>query len=136
MTTKRTVSIDEIYSQGRRFPRGQTRDVGARESIAREPKFETSNSRNRVHNSNENQDPEDKYDAGYLNDCSGWLRGARGVPTCENETAENYPQGNFDKGQSYRRPDKGNDWGSGSDHREPFVKPERITVNAKQRRND
>jgi hypothetical protein len=121
MARRPWTSVEEHFASRHR-PYSKNVDPGARNRIEREPPMETSNSRNRVHNSNENQDVEDRYDRGYLNDASGWVRGARGVPTCENETAENYPQGNFDKGQSYRRPDKGNDWGSGSDT-QPLRKP-------------
>jgi hypothetical protein len=41
-----------------------------------------------------NQFPEDKKGAKYLNDASGWVRGAKGEPTCYQEDATNYP--NFD----------------------------------------
>ena len=49
--------------------------------------------------SQKNQAPEDRHASNYSNDCSGWVRGARGQPTGNNETAENKPSG-FDKGQS------------------------------------
>jgi hypothetical protein len=64
---------------------------------------------------NRNQDPEDFHGPGYSNDASGWVRGA-------GEDATTKP--GFDKGQSYRRADKGDDWGSGHD---PAIirKPER-----------
>jgi hypothetical protein len=58
--------------------------------------------------------PEDQHGPGYSNDASGWVRGARGEPTGNNETATNKPSG-FDRGNSWRRADKGNDWGSGHD---------------------
>jgi hypothetical protein len=116
MARRPWTSVEEHFASRHR-PLGRNVDPNARNRIEREPKFETGNSRNRVHNSNENQDAEDRYDAGYLNDCKGWVRGAPTgkAPSGNNETAEDYPQGNFDKGQSYRRADKGNDWHSGSD---------------------
>jgi hypothetical protein len=111
MTTKRTVSVDEVYSEGRRFPRGQTRDVGSRESIARSPAFEPAargTAFNRVFNENTVQDPEDRHDekARYSNDASGWTRGARGQPTGNNEDGTGYPGGNFDRGNAWRSPTK------------------------------
>jgi hypothetical protein len=58
----------------------------------------------KVERSNEPQDIEDRHDTKYNNDASGWVRGsASGEPTCKNETATNYPQGNFDKGNAWRR---------------------------------
>jgi len=58
------------------------------------------NKENRVFNENTVQDPEDKHDAKYDNDASGWVRGAAGVPTCKNETAEGKPS--FDKHKAGR----------------------------------
>jgi hypothetical protein len=111
MARRPWTSVEEHFASRHR-PYGRNVDPNARNRIEREPSFETSNSRNRVHNSNVNQDPEDKYSAGYLNDCRGWVRGARsGEPSGFGETGESKPA--FDKGQSYRRADKGNDWGSG-----------------------
>jgi hypothetical protein len=74
----------------------------------------------------ENQFWEDRHDekARYTNDAKGWVRAARGEPGCNDETAENYPGGGYDKGNSWRLGrEKSLDWGSGSDHREKFVKP-------------
>ena len=48
-----------------------------------------------AHNTNVNQAPEDQHGPGYDNDCSGWVRGARGEPTGNNETAEGKPS--FDR---------------------------------------
>jgi hypothetical protein len=59
-------------------------------------------SEKKVERSNEPQDIEDKHDVKYRNDSQGWTRGALGVPTCKNETATNYPQGNFDKKNVWR----------------------------------
>ena len=75
-----------------------------------------------AHNTNTNQAPEDQHGVRYDNQTSGWVRGARGEPTGNNETATGKP--GFDKGQSYRSADKGDDWGSGHD---PAIirKPER-----------
>jgi hypothetical protein len=126
-------SVEEHYASRHR-PYGRNVDPSARNRIAREPAFETASAK-AAFNKPDVQDPEDRHDAGYRNDSQGWTRGARGVPTCENETAENYPQGNFDKGQSYRRADKGNDWGSGSDTQQQR-RPERITTTPHQRRDD
>jgi hypothetical protein len=103
---KRSMSVEEHYSVGRIHPRGRVTDDGAENSISRSPSMKS----NEVQR---NQAPEDAHGPGYSNDCSGWTRGARGEPTGNNETAEGKPS--FDKGQSYRRADKGNDWGSGSD---------------------
>jgi hypothetical protein len=104
---KRTTSVDELYSEGRHYPRGQNRDPQPRQRIPHEPPLETGNSRG-AFNRNTNQDPENKHDAGYLNDCEGWVRGAPTgkAPSGNNETAEDYPQGNFDKGSSWRLKDK------------------------------
>jgi hypothetical protein len=114
MARRPWTSVEEHFASRHR-PYGRNVDPNARNRIEREPKFETSNSRNRVHNSNENQDVEDRYGAGYLNDASGWVRGARGEPTGNNEDATNYPGGNFDKSGAWRRPDKGNTWDSPGD---------------------
>jgi hypothetical protein len=45
------------------------------------------------------QNPEDQRDVGYSNRTKGWVRGAPEgkEPTMHNETAEDYPDGNFDK---------------------------------------
>lgn len=64
-----------------------------------------------AYNSNVNQDPEDKHGPKYDNDASGWLRGATGVPTGKNETAENKPSG-FDKGNAWRKGREGINHGS------------------------
>jgi hypothetical protein len=42
-----------------------------------------------------NQFPEDKKGAKYLNDASGWVRGAKGEPDCYHEDGAGYP-GGFD----------------------------------------
>lgn len=57
----------------------------------------------KVLRNNEPQDIEDQHGPGYNNDASGWVRGAQGVPTCNDETATNYPDGNFDKGNAWRK---------------------------------
>ena len=115
MVDRKTTSVDELYSRGRSFPHGQNRDAGARRATPYEPSMKS-------HEVQRPQSPEDQHDVGYDNRTSGWVRGARGEPTGNNETAEGKPS--FDKGQSYRRSDKGNDWNSGSD---PAIirKPER-----------
>jgi hypothetical protein len=107
--TKR--SVDDLYG-GRSFPRGRVRD-GSHHRIESEPSMESAAANRMAHNTNTNQAPEDRHASNYRNDSSGWVRGARGQPTGSNETAEGKPS--FDKGQSYRRSDKGLDWNSGSD---------------------
>ena len=109
----RKTSVDEMYANRHR-PYGQVRD-GSHRRIEHEPSMKS-------HEVQRPQSPEDQHDVGYDNRTSGWVRGARGEPTGNNETAEGKPS--FDKGQSYRRSDKGNDWNSGSD---PAIirKPER-----------
>jgi hypothetical protein len=107
-------SVDDLY-RDRSFPNGQVR--------GRHPLPPRDSGYSRHEEIQKNQAPEDRHASNYSNDCSGWVRGARGQPTRNNETAENKPSG-FDKGQSYRRADKGDDWGSGHD---PAIirKPER-----------
>lgn len=83
---------------------------------------------------NRPQDVEDRHDdqsspRGYYNDvpADSWLRGggaggATGKP-------------GFDKGQSYRRADGGNNWHSQTPpDKVSFVKPEPVTANKQQRR--
>jgi hypothetical protein len=113
MVDRKTTSVDELYANRHR-PYGQVRD-GSHRRIEHEPSMKS-------HEVQRNQFPEDAHSPTYSNDCSGWVRGARGQPTGNNETAEGKPS--FDKGQSYRRADKGDDRGSGHD---PAVirKPER-----------
>jgi hypothetical protein len=107
--TKRTVSVDQLYSEGRHFPRGQNRDPQSRQRIPHEPNM-TARDQHR------NQMPEDQHGPGYDNGTSGWVRGARGEPTMQNETAANYPDGNFDRGNSWRLGrEKSLNWHSGSD---------------------
>jgi hypothetical protein len=113
MADRKTTSVDELYSRGRSFPHGQSRDAGARRSIPHTSPMESAAAKRMAHNTNTNQAPEDFHDVKYDNDTSGWVRGARGEPTGFNETATGKPS--FDKGNSWRRADKGNDWGSGSD---------------------
>jgi hypothetical protein len=78
------------------------------------------------------QDPEDRHDnrsspRGYDNDHrDDWVRG-------RDENATGKP--GFDFGNSWRRRDGGLDQRSGSDTQQQR-RPERIVVNAKQRRND
>ena len=115
MVDRKTTSVDELYSRGRSFPHGQNRDTGARRSTPYEPSMKS-------HEVQHPQSSEDQHDVGYDNRTSGWVRGARGEPTGNNETAMGKP--GFDKGQSYRRADKGNDWGSGHDPA-TIRKPER-----------
>ena len=100
---KRTTTVEEHYSRGRAYPTiPRHADEGAENSIKREPSFNTQGAlRN-----NRPQDPEDFHGPGYSNDASGWVRGA-------GEDATTKP--GFDKGQSYRRADKGDDWHSGHD---------------------
>lgn len=54
-----------------------------------------------AHNSHENQDPEDRHDAKYDNDATGWVRGAKGEPTGKNEDATGKPF--FDKDNAWRK---------------------------------
>ena len=54
-----------------------------------------------------NQYPEDRHDGNYDHDASGWVRGARGEPTGNNEDATGKPM-RFDRGNSWRRAGKGN----------------------------
>ena len=124
MVDRKTTSVDELYANRHR-PYGQVRD-GSHRRIESEPAMESAAANRTAHNTNTNQAPEDQHGPKYDNDCSGWVRGARGEPTGNNETAEGKPS--FDKGQSYRRADKGNDWGSGHD---PAIirKPEPNTPN-------
>ena len=54
-----------------------------------------------VFNKNTNQAPANMHDTKYDNDASGWVRGAKGEPTCKNEDATGKP--GFDKGNAWRR---------------------------------
>jgi hypothetical protein len=108
MVERKTTSVDELYSRGRSFPHGQNREPGARRSLPHEPSMKS-------HEVQPPQSPEDQHASNYDNRTSRWVRGAKGEPTGFNETATNYPGGNFDRGNSWRRADKGNDWNSGSD---------------------
>jgi hypothetical protein len=95
MTHRKTTSVDELYSKGRSFPRGQNRDPQSQQTIRHEPPFAD-------HEVQGNQFFEDAHDRGYDGQPSGWVRGARGEPTMQNETATNYPNGNFDRENSWR----------------------------------
>lgn len=101
MAPRKTTSVDHVYSHGRTFPHGRVRDEGAQHRIAHDPA--------RYHDHNEvqaPQAPENSHGPSYSNDVPhSWLTGGGGdgmKPT-------------FDRGNSWRRADKGNDWGSGSD---------------------
>ena len=134
MADRKTTSVDALYTEGRHFPRGQNRDPRSPTRVEHSPSLEPK--RGGAFNSNAVQDPEDSRDRGYNNDCRGYVRGAKGEPTGFNETATNYPGGNFDKGSSWRLKDKGNDWNSGSDPaviRRPVGGP--VTANKKQMRD-
>jgi hypothetical protein len=136
---KHRMTVEEHYSVGRVHPRGKVVDDGAENSIRREPAFETGNRPGAAFNKDTVQDPEDKPDfsrTSRFNDCSGWVRGSRsGEPSMSGENGEGKP--GYDRGSSWRLGrEKSLNWNSGSDHRDAFVKPERIVVNAKQRRND
>jgi hypothetical protein len=102
---KHRMTVEQHYTEGRHHPYGRNTDDDAERSIRRSPSMESASAK-AAFNKNTNQDPEDKYDAGYLNDASGWVRGAKGEPTGFNETATNYPGGNFDRGNSWRSPTK------------------------------
>jgi len=107
MAHNKPPSVSELYSVGRVRPYGQ-----ARERVQRQPDAARYHQHGEIEKP---QMPEDQHGPGYDNDCSGWVRGsARGEPTGYHETGENKP-GGFDKGGSWRRPDKGNDWHSGHD---------------------
>jgi hypothetical protein len=114
MADRKTTSVERHFTEGRRYPRGRNMDPGADLSVRRSPAFETGNRPGRAFNSDRPQDAEDMHDVGYANDASGWVRGAKGQPTGFNETATNYPDGNFDRSNAWRSrdgsihgPDKG-----------------------------
>ena len=102
---KRTMSVEQHYTEGRHHPYGRNMDFDADRSIKREPSLEPK--RGGAFNRNDVQDPEDAHDnsrtARYDNDASGWVRGARGEPTGFDETATGKPS--FDKGNAWRQPD-------------------------------
>jgi hypothetical protein len=133
MARRPWTSVEEHFASRHR-PYGRNVDPNARNRIEREPAFESASAK-AAFNENTVQDPEDRHGAKYDGDASGWVRGAKGEPTGFNETGENYPGGNFDRGSAWRQPDK-TIHGPDAGDRTEFVKPERITVNAKQRRND
>jgi hypothetical protein len=131
MTTKRTVSTDELYREGRSFPRGQNRDVGSRYRVECEPSLEPK--QGEAWNRNTVQDAENKHDdrsspRGYHNDVADdWRRGGgKGGAT---------DKPGFDFGASYRRANKGDDWNSTTQaDKVSFVRPEPVGPNAKQMR--
>ena len=111
--TKR--SVDDMYG-GRSFPHGRVRD-GANHRVESEPAMESASARDTAFNKNTNQAPEDQHSPGYSNDVANdWRRGG-GVGGATGKPG-------FDKGQSYRRSDRGDNWNSGHD---PAIirKPER-----------
>jgi hypothetical protein len=101
MTRRPWTSVEEHFASRHR-PLGRNVDPNARNRIEREPSFEPGNRPGNAFNSDRPQDPEDKHDSKYAGDASGWVRGAKGEPTGYNETATNYPDGNFDRGNSWR----------------------------------
>jgi hypothetical protein len=124
-----TKLINDLYAHGRTYPREKPAEWPARpavnDAIARQGRHV---SRNDPFNENTNQHPENFKAPNYQNDCSGWVRGAPNgqKPTGNNSDATRL---HFDRGGSWRRPDGGNDWHSGSQHRldkspKPF-KPEK-----------
>jgi hypothetical protein len=122
--TKR--SVDDLYG-GRSFPHGRLRD-GSHRHIESEPSLEPKGG---AFNRNDVQDVEDRHDnsktARYDNQVAdNWLRGGH-------EDATSKP--GYDHDPVWKRANKGDTWNSPGDRTE-FVKPERVTVNAKQRRND
>jgi hypothetical protein len=104
MARRPWTSVEEHYASRHR-PYGQNVDSGARNRIEREPAAE---SKGPALRNNRPQDIEDQHSPNYSNEVSNdWRRGggqggATGKP-------------GFDKGHSYRRADKGNNWGSGHD---------------------
>ena len=121
MARRSWASVEEHFASRHR-PYGRNVDPNARARVEREPKFESGSARNGVFNRPDVQDPEDTHASNYDNRTSGWVRGAKGEPTGFNETATNYPGGNFDRGSAWRQPD-GSIHGPAGDHREQFVKP-------------
>jgi hypothetical protein len=118
-----TDAIAKLYREGRSYPRSDPHET--RHPVTPRATGDISESYHRHGEVQENQFWEDRHDekARYTNDAKGWVRAARGEPGCNDETAENYPGGGYDKGNSWRLGrEKSLDWGSGSDHREEFVK--------------
>ena len=97
-------AIDRLYSRGRSYPRSQPHET--RHPATPRATGDISQTYHQHGEIQENQFFEDRHDekARYTNDAKGWVRGARGEPGCNNETAENYPGGGFDKGNAYRQP--------------------------------
>ena len=88
--TKRQ-SVDDLYSEGRRYPSAQPH-------WRRHPLPARDSDYDRHEEVQKNQAPEDRHAPNYSNGCSGWVRGARGQPSSNNETAEGKP--NFDHSPS------------------------------------
>jgi hypothetical protein len=109
MTQRKTVSVDELYASRHR-PYGQNRD-GSHHRVTHNPPMESAADRATAHNVHTNQAPEDKHGPKYDNDASGWVRGARGEPTGNNETATGKP--GFDRGNAWRLGRSGVDHGRG-----------------------
>ena len=96
-------SVDDMYG-GRHRPFGQVRD-GSHRRIESEPPMESAAANRTAHNTNVNQAPEDRHGPGYDNDVSAnsWLR------------SDGTKKPSFDKNNSWRRADGGDDWHSGHD---------------------
>jgi hypothetical protein len=79
---------DDLYSFGRSYPHGQPHD-------RRHPTTPRTGDMAGPYHRHEEvqgpQTPEDQRGPGYSNDARGWLRGAKGEPGCDNETAEGKP---------------------------------------------
>jgi hypothetical protein len=125
MARRPWTSVEEHFASRHR-PFGQNVDSGARNRIEREPPLE---SKGPALRNNRPQDIEDQHSPNYSNDVSSddWRRGGgKGGATA---------RPGFDKSGAWRKLDKGDTWGSPSD-KVDFVKPEPVTTNKQQRRND
>ena len=99
--SKHHTSVERLYSEGRTHPYGRNTDHGAHHPVHHAPDM-------RPADEHYCQDPADHHDAHYNNDASGWVRGARGEPNCNNEIGENKP--GYDDNPVWKMANKGNDW--------------------------
>jgi hypothetical protein len=108
MVERKTVSVDEMYSRGRSFPHGQTREVGHRRSLPHEPSMA-------ARDEHRNQAPEDRHSSNYDQDVAddwrngGGARGATGKPSFDKSGAWRAGRGGIAHGQGdpavIRRPE-------------------------------
>lgn len=93
---KHKTSVHQLYTQHRIHPYGRADDQGAHHQIHSDGRHARhADSDMRPDDSEQYcQAPEDHHAPNYSNDTTGWVRGARGEPTGNNEDATG--KANFD----------------------------------------